>query len=159
MNEKNESIPAFVKLPNGTVVRWLTLEDENRKNLPIMDSMSGSGFVVGEQGFIFTNKHVAAGWMLPYSDIGQGSKNPSNIGLVFPYRMQFPKNKQEKKDFLKNEFVRSLNELQALQNWVPEEGALVFDPGSATYIGGDVDNRRVFIGRMKCSMSASPEIV
>jgi S1-C subfamily serine protease/pSer/pThr/pTyr-binding forkhead associated (FHA) protein len=146
LNEKNESIPAFVKLPNGTVVRWLTLEDENRKNLPIMDSMSGSGFVVGEQGFIFTNKHVAAGWMLPYSDIGQGPKNPSNIGLVFPYRMQFPKNKQEKKDFLKNEFVQSLNELQALQNWVPEEGALVFDPGSATYIGGDVDNRRVFIG-------------
>jgi serine protease Do len=147
LNEKNESIPAFVKLPNGTVVRWLTLEDENRKNLPIMDSMSGSGFVVGEQGFIFTNKHVAAGWMLPYSDIGQGPKNPSNIGLVFPYRMQFPKNKQEKKDFLKNEFVQSLNELHALQNWVPEEGALVFDPGSATYIGGDVDNRRVFIGR------------
>jgi serine protease Do len=149
LNDKNEAIPAFVKLPNGTVVRWLTLDDENRKNLPIMDSLSGSGFVVGEQGFIFTNKHVAAGWMLPYSDIGQGPKNPSNIGLVFPYRMQFPKNKQEKKDFLKNEFVRSLNsdELHALQNWVPEEGALVFDPGSATYIGGDVDNRRVFIGR------------
>ncbi|HXW29490.1 MAG TPA: trypsin-like peptidase domain-containing protein [Xanthobacteraceae bacterium] len=149
LNDKNESIPAFVKLPNGAVVRWLTLEDENRKNLPIMDSVSGSGFVVGEQGFIFTNKHVAAGWMLPYSDIGQGPKNPSRIGLVFPYRMQFPKNKQEKKDFLKNEFVRSLNsdELSALQNWVPEEGALVFDPGSATYIGGDVDNRRVFIGR------------
>jgi serine protease Do len=149
LNDKNESIPAFVKLPNGNVVRWLTLEDENRKNLPIMDSLSGSGFVVGEQGFIFTNKHVAAGWMLPYSDIGQGPKNSSNIGLVFPYRMQFPKNKQEKKDFLKNEFVRSLNsdELRALQNWVPEEGALVFDPGSATYIGGDVDNRRVFIGR------------
>ena len=149
LNDKNESIPAFVKLPNGTVVRWLTLEDENRKNLPIMDGGTGSGFVVGEQGFIFTNKHVAAGWMLPYSDIGQGSKNPSNIGLVFPYRMQFPKNKQEKKEFLRNEFVRSLNsdELSALQNWVPEEGALVFDPGSATYIGGDVDNRRVFVGR------------
>ena len=149
LNDKNESIPAFVKLPNGTVVRWLTLEDENRKNLPIMDGLAGSGFVVGEQGFIFTNKHVAAGWMLPYSDIGQGSKNPGNIGLVFPYRMQFPKNKQEKKEFLKNEFVRSLNsnELSALQNWVPEEGALVFDPGSATYIGGDLDNRRVFVGR------------
>jgi len=149
LNDKNESIPAFVKLPNGAVVRWLTLDDENRKNIPIMDGGSGSGFVVGEQGFIFTNKHVAAGWMLPYSDIGQGPKNPSNIGLVFPYRMQFPKNKQEKKEFLKNEFVRSLNsdELSALQNWVPEEGALVFDPGSATYIGGDVDNRRVFVGR------------
>lgn len=149
LNDKNEAIPAFVKLPNGAVVRWLTLDDENRKNIPIMDGGTGSGFVVGEQGFIFTNKHVAAGWMLPYSDIGQGPKNPSNIGLVFPYRMQFPKNKQEKKEFLKNEFVRSLNsnELMALENWVPEEGALVFDPGSATYIGGDVDNRRVFIGR------------
>jgi serine protease Do len=149
LNDKNEAIPAFVKLPNGAVVRWLTLDDENRKNIPIMDGGTGSGFVVGEQGFIFTNKHVAAGWMLPYSDIGQGPKNPSNIGLVFPYRMQFPKNKQEKKEFLKNEFVRPLNsnELIALENWVPEEGALVFDPGSATYIGGDVDNRRVFIGR------------
>jgi len=149
LNDKGQSIPAFVKLPNGVVVRWLTLEDENRKNLPIMDSLSGSGFVVGDQGFIFTNKHVAAGWMLPYSDIGQGPKNPNNIGLVFPYRMQFPKNKQEKNQFLKNEFIRPLSsdELTALQNWVPEEGALVFDPGSATYIGGDVDNRRVFIGR------------
>src|SRR5262249_38268071 len=43
--KSRELYPAFIKLPNGRVVRWLTTSDGNRRNIAIGLSGSGSGFV------------------------------------------------------------------------------------------------------------------
>jgi len=48
---QNKKHPLYVKLPNGTIVQWLTLDDENRKNKSISERFSGTAFVVSEQGF------------------------------------------------------------------------------------------------------------
>jgi serine protease Do len=68
-NEKVR-LPCFVRLKNGKVVRWLTTEDQNQSNDWIGAAGHGSGFVIDAQGFIMTNKHVAAGWLIPYGQIG-----------------------------------------------------------------------------------------
>jgi serine protease Do len=62
-------MPCYVKMDDGTLVRWLTLE-QNKDDVykTVGKRQSGSGFVVGEQGFILTNKHVAAGWASRYED-------------------------------------------------------------------------------------------
>ncbi len=62
-------MPCYVKMDDGTLVRCLTLE-QNKDDVykTVGKRQSGSGFVVGEQGFILTNKHVAAGWASRYED-------------------------------------------------------------------------------------------
>ena len=133
-----EFFPAFIKLPGGSIVRWLTLEDQERQNIPVMEAGSGSGFVVSDQGFILTNKHVAAGWMIPYDDIGY-NKNSKHQGYVYPYAM--------KKGGTYEVVSLASQPMKALQNWVPEEGGYVFLSNDPLVIGGDTDNRRVFQGR------------
>ena len=59
-------IPCYVLLEDGRVVPWLTLDDKNRINLEVGVSSEASGFVVDSQGYILTNKHVAAGWTISY---------------------------------------------------------------------------------------------
>lgn len=133
-----EFFPAFIKLPGGSIVRWLTLEDQERQNIPVMEAGSGSGFVVSDQGFILTNKHVAAGWMIPYDDIGY-NKNSKHLGYVYPYAM--------KKGGSYEQVPLGSQQIKDLQKWVPEEGGFVFLADQPIYIGGDTDNRRVFQGR------------
>jgi serine protease Do len=60
--------PAYVRTPNGDLEPVLTPEAQ-KNSVPIGGSHSGSGFAVTENGFILTNRHVAAPWkayhMLP----------------------------------------------------------------------------------------------
>jgi serine protease Do len=139
VSDKKELYPAFIKFPNGTIVRWLTVDDQDKINIPVAGSGSGSGFVVGENGFILTNKHVAAGWMLTYDDIGD---DLNQYGYVFPYKMD-KKQKPEKVP---------LKSLASLKNWVPEAGGLVFRHDVPFFLGGSLgdgtpEDRRVFRGR------------
>lgn len=58
--------PAYVRLHNNQIVRWLVTDDERETNEPISGIGAGTGFVVNERGFILTNKHIAAGWQTFY---------------------------------------------------------------------------------------------
>lgn len=63
-----EGKPAYVRTPKGDLEPVLTAQAQ-KNSVPIGGSHSGSGFAVTENGFILTNRHVAAPWkayqMLP----------------------------------------------------------------------------------------------
>jgi S1-C subfamily serine protease len=112
-------VPAYVKLPNGAIVRWLTTEDENHLNEPIGAEGSGSGFVVDGQGFILTNKHVAAGWMVEYGI----RPYETNGGALFTVDSAF--NVVSRTDF-------DPTSAATLQHWIPDSGGIVFDTQAPT---------------------------
>jgi len=64
----------FVRLEDGTVEPWLTTD--SRDNRPIGGEHTGTGFVVSEDGFLLTNRHVAASWKSRY-------EFPDATGMVF----------------------------------------------------------------------------
>jgi serine protease Do len=144
------NFPAFVKLKNGEILRWLVEDSENRTNNPIgVAGASGSGFVVGEQGFILTNKHVGGGWNVAYRDIGD---SVNDRGVIFDFGVlgsqATQKGKKDKKDANTGVQLVSLRSsaFSALRRWVPTTGAPVFKADNAAYIGDD-DEAHVFIGR------------
>lgn len=84
--------PAYIQLPNGTVEPWIVNDDENNTNTAIGGIHTGSGFVVAENGFIITNRHVAASWLtrmampLPGVLFGLNSDgNPEPLGEIKNY--------------------------------------------------------------------------
>jgi len=114
---KGERLPCFVKMADGSIVRWLTTDDSgNGSYHPIGENGSGSGFVVDERGFILTNKHVAAGWQTRYEDWPSGD---AWRGAVY--------NLDSKPS--RGPTVEDLNSLDTtdLKNWIPEKGAFVFE--------------------------------
>ena len=53
-NYKDKTYGFYVKLPNGSIVPYLTLDDENRQNQSIGELFFGTAFVVSKQGFLLT---------------------------------------------------------------------------------------------------------
>jgi S1-C subfamily serine protease len=58
-------LPVFIVQDNA-YEPLLTTDDNNGKNQPIGQMGSATGFVVSNDGFILTNRHVAAGWHTYY---------------------------------------------------------------------------------------------
>lgn len=109
-----EWLPAYVRMDDGKLVRWLTLEnDKDSFYKPVGKDHSGSGFVIGEQGFILTNKHVAAGWTSAYED--------------FPYYNWTRGSVWGVKQTDRHDVERNVNLVHSLTDWVPESGGYLFE--------------------------------
>jgi hypothetical protein len=118
-----ELLPCFVKLDDGSVVRWLTLDDQGGLNRALGVNQGGSGFVVDEQGFILTNRRYAAGWTMPYEDL---PPNGPWRGAVFA----FGKTDQQ----AGAPEVRDVSKERALTAWIPANGGYVFEAARPTAI-------------------------
>ena len=110
-----ELVPCYVRLPSGEVVRWLTNEDDNHRNQLIGGGGSGTGFVINEQGFILSNKHVVAGWSVPWRETAQQLYEGD-------HRLLFEAGDKR---------LRPITETRAdawkdVISWLPEQGGLVF---------------------------------
>jgi serine protease Do len=124
-------VPAFVRLNDGTTVRWLTLEQNRDDIYPAVGNQhSGSGFVIDPNGHILTNIHVASSWAWRFQDY---RVHDWTAGAVF--------NADERP----SRHPKMLDNISGLSDyWVPSGGGHVFEPNTPRALSsGD----RSFFGR------------
>ena len=130
-NVDGDWLPCYVRMDDGSLVRWLTLDNDKDSNYQqIGGSENGTGFVIGEQGFILTNKAIVAGWSSSYEDF---SGTTGARGAV--YNFQYKGGRYPTKQNI---------DLEQLTNWVPESGGWIFEASRPFTISND---SREFFGR------------
>jgi serine protease Do len=153
--KEQKTLPAYILLPNGAVVRWLTLEDDQRSNIPIGGEASGTGFAVSENGFMLTNKHVAAPWNLRFGP-SDSAMNGYKYGFLYKYYRPDPKKKTKRPRAELVDVIDLQNDDRAsdLWNWVPASGGIIFHKDIPIVIGEENNipdpsksGNRTFFGR------------
>ena len=96
-------MPVYFQLPGGAIEPLLTLND--RAGRIVGGSHTGSGFVVTENGFILTNRHVAEAW------------NSNGISELMPLPGILYKTEGGK--LVPTRFDNTLENRGALRSWVP----------------------------------------
>jgi serine protease Do len=126
----DEWLPAIVRLEDGRLVRWLSTDVEKLGSYAAVGGVhSGSGFVVSEQGFILTNKHVASTWGWVYTDM---QDNGWTRGSVYNIKTG------------RAETMRNIDQVDSLRDWVPENGGYLFEAARPNPIS---NGERYFFGR------------
>ncbi|MGL5363536.1 MAG: trypsin-like peptidase domain-containing protein [Bosea sp. (in: a-proteobacteria)] len=129
VNCNNKLQAAFVRFKDGTIARWLTTDDGGGRFPAISAAGHGSGFVISEQGFILTNRHVAAGWNYGYR------RDAGYIGSGMVYEWN---GTRALTDDCSNATLGNLSTgtavTRALTSWVPTSGWL-FESKRAAPIG------------------------
>lgn len=121
-------IPAYVRLNDNTVVRWLTLDQPKDGRYQVVgDVHSGSGFVRDSNGYILTNIHVAAAWAWRFQDYHAFSWSDGAVYNI---------------DDRPNRRYKLSNPLE--DDWVPDGGGYVFEANSPRPIS---NGYRDFFGR------------
>ena len=109
----DEVLPWYVSVQD-TVEPWLRPEDHgpDGRYIPIGSSGQGSGFVVTDEGFILTNRHVAASWETRYS----GLSLPGYLLICSdPSCVKSSVKRLDNRDDADREYIRSLSV------WVPSK--------------------------------------
>jgi S1-C subfamily serine protease len=121
----------FWRNPAGKVLPVLTLDDQNHRNLPVGEQGSGTAFGVSEQGFLLTNRHIAAAWKTPWREMFSDGEN------VELWDCQ-NKNKKGACPVI----VTTIDDarLGEVREWVPETGSPLYDAKNFHYIDGLVSN-------------------
>lgn len=140
-------LPAYVKVGNK-IVRWLTTEDQERTNFAVGSASQGTGFVVSDQGYILTNKHVAAGWMLNFNKF---SLYEEGKGLLFDVQKQVQNARQTPSQFA---LAPESGLYQDLFKWEPDQGGMIFRSDQPVPIE---DSPRLFTGRNELLEVRFPE--
>jgi len=130
-NVDGEWLPCYVRMDDGKIVRWLTLDNNKDSNYEeIGGQVNGTGFVIRKEGFILTNKLIASGWTSVYEDF---SNTSGARGAVFNvgYRNGRAPTKQR-------------IDLDSLTGWAPDSGGYLFESNRPFTIS---DDQHDFFGR------------